>query len=96
MENETVIREEPGEYRIAVRHLPDGSFAVHGETARRITLTVRVEDAWERLPADMRRYSYTAVVRRDGEDMPLAILEDVAPDARIFLDFEKLFQIEFR
>ena len=89
------IRNEPGEYRITARYGDDGSFSVAGESVRPITLTVRVEDVWNRLPKDVRRYSYGVVVRRDGEERPLAVLEDVAPDARIYLDFKKTFDMRF-
>ena len=95
MKSEAVIRNEPGEYRIVARYRNDGGFEVVGESAHPITLTVRVEDAWERMPPDMRRYSYAVTVRRDGCVEPLAVLEDVAPDARIYFDFEKTFEMTF-
>ena len=66
-----------------------------GESVHPITLTVRVEDVWSRLPSELRRYAYAVTVRRDGQDDPLAVLQDVAPDARIFLDFEKTFEMVF-
>ena len=93
--SEAVIREEPGEYRMVAHYREDGSFAVVGESVRPITLTVRVEDVWERLPPEAKRYSYRATVRRDGEDASMTVLDDVAPDARIFLDFEKTFEMSF-
>lgn len=95
MSDEISIRNEPGEYRITARYGDDGSFAVAGESVRPITLTVRVEDVWNRLPQEVRRHSYGVEVRRDGEDRPSAVLEDVAPDARIFLDFRKTFDMRF-
>lgn len=94
MRNETVIREEPGEYRIAAEYCDDGSFSLHGESVRPITLTVRVEDAWERIPPERRRYSYSATVRKDAAATP-TVLDDVAPDARIFIEFSERFDIEF-
>ena len=93
--NEAIIRDEPGEYRVVARYRGDGGFSVSGESVRPIVLTVRVEDAWSRMPEGARRYSYSAAVRRDGEDEPSSLLEDVAPDARIFLDFSRCFTIDF-
>lgn len=95
MEIDFVIRDEPGEYRVIARYSPDGSFQIHGEGTRPLTLTVRVEDAWSRIPDGMRRYSYRAEVWRDGAALPENVLEDVAPDARIFLDFKETFKIQF-
>jgi hypothetical protein len=96
MKSESVIREEPGEYRVAARYSDDGSFLVFGETVKPVTLTVRVEDVWDRIPEGLRRYSYSATVWRDEAEAPLKVLEEVAPDARIFLDFAKSFRMEFR
>ncbi len=95
MVGKALIRDEPGEYRMVAHYGEDGCFRVHGESAHPITLTVRVEDAWDRMPQDARRYSYSAEVRKDGlEDV--VRLEDVAPDARIFIDFERSFDMEFK
>lgn len=96
MNSETVLRDEPGEYQVTVKYSPDGSFLVVGESSRPLTLTVRVEDAWDRLPSDMRRYSYQAKVWRDDSSSPTDVLENVAPDARIFLDFKRNFRVEFK
>ena len=96
MRNDMVIRDEPGEYRIVARYSEDGSFTVLGESIKPITLTVRVEDVWDRMSEQHRKYSYVAEVRRDEADAPSHVLEDVAPDARIFLDFEKTFRIDFK
>ena len=95
MESEAVIRDEPGAYRMTARYGGGGGFTVRGESAQPITLTVRVEDVWDRLPQGERRYSYTVTVRRDGCGTPFAVLEEVAPDARIYLDFEKTFEMDF-
>ena len=95
MGSETVIRDEPGAYRVIARYGGDGRFTVSGESVQPITLTVRVEDAWDRLPPEEQRYSYTVTVRRDGREAPFAVLEDVAPDARIYLDFDKTFEMVF-
>jgi hypothetical protein len=96
MKSELVIREEPGEYRVAALYSEDGTFSVIGETVKPITLTVRVEDVWNRVPEGLRRYSYSATVWRDGAEAPSNMLKDVAPDARIFLDFSRSFRMEFR
>ena len=96
MESEVVIRDEPGEYRMTALYSDDGGFSVRGESAGPVTLTIRVEDAWERIPERLRRFSYEASVRRDGAGAPFHVIEGVAPDARIFLDFEKTFRIDFR
>lgn len=95
MGSDVVIREEPGAYRMTARYGGDGGFMVRGESVQPITLTVRVEDVWERLPQEKRRYSYTVAVRRDACETPFAVLEEVAPDARIYLDFEKTFEMDF-
>ena len=70
MRNDVVIRDEPGEYRIVARYSEDGSFTVLGESIKPITLTVRVEDVWDRMSEQHRKYSYVAEVRRDEEDAP--------------------------
>ena len=95
MKSEFAIRNEPGEYRMVVRCGEDGRFSVVGESVHPITLTVRVEDAWCRIPPEKRRLSYAVAVRRDGCAEPFAQLKDVAPDARIFLDFEETFEMDF-
>lgn len=95
MESELVIRDEPGEYLVTAWCSPDGSFRVRGESVRPLTLTVRVEDVWDRIPIHLRRHSYRAEVRRDDAVQPDSVLEDVAPDARIFLDFKRTFIIRF-
>lgn len=95
MKSEAVIRDEPGEYRVTAEYSPDGSFTVRGESVKPVTLTVRVEDAWDRIPGELRRCSYNAEVWRDDAPSPGNVLEDIAPDARIFLDFRKNFRIEF-
>lgn len=92
---EVQMRDEPGEYRVVAHYGEDGCFRVHGESVHPITLTVRVEDAWDRIPQNARRYSYSAEVRKDGSE-DVVRLEDVAPDARILIDFERSFDMEFR
>ena len=95
MRSEAVIREEPGEYRIVARYGGDGSFTVLGESAHPITLTVRVEDVWERMAPELRRHSYSVTVRKDEGSGQTTVLDGVAPDARIFLDFNHSFEMEF-
>ena len=94
MSREAVIRSEPGSYRLVARYGEDGNFSVLGESVEPITLTLRVEDVWNRLPPSVRRYSYRAEVRKDRQESPV-VLTDVAPDARIFIEFEKTFEATF-
>jgi hypothetical protein len=94
MSREAVIRSEPGAYRLVARYGEDGNFSVLGESVEPITLTLRVEDVWNRLPPSSRRYSYRAEVRKDRQESPV-VLTDVAPDARIFIEFEKTFEASF-
>ncbi len=95
MRSEAVIREEPGEYRIVARYRGDGGFTVLGESAHPITLTVRVEDVWERIAPELRRHSYRVTVCKDEGAGQVTMLDEVAPDARIFLDFAHSFEMEF-
>ena len=95
MRSEVTIRDEPGEYRMVARYGGNGVFTVLGESVHPITLTVRVEDVWNRIPTEDRRMSYSVAARRDGSSEPFARLDNVAPDARIFLDFEKTFEMDF-
>ena len=94
MSREAVIRSEPGAYRLVARYGEAGNFSVRGESVEPITLTLRVEDVWDRLPPSLRRYSYCAEVRKDQQKSPV-VLTDVAPDARIFIEFEKTFEASF-
>ena len=87
MNREAVIRSEPGAYGLVARYGENGDFSVQGESVEPITLTLRVEDVWDRLPPSLRRYSYRAEVRKDQQESPV-VLTDVAPDARIFIEFE--------
>ena len=95
VEDIVTIRSEPGDYRVMARIRDDGGFDVSGEGARPLTLTVRVEDVWERVPLASRREAYEVAVWRDGGTSPFAVLRDVAPDARIFISFEKTFRMAF-
>ena len=94
MSREAVIRCEPGAYRLVARYGENGDFSVQGESVEPITLTLRVEDVWSRLSPASRRYSYRAEVRKDRQESPV-VLTDVAPDARIFIEFEKTFEASF-
>ena len=94
MNRDVVVRCEPGTYSIVARYGDDGCFDVHGESTEPITLTLRVEDVWSRLPPSLRRYLYRAEVRKDRQVTPV-VLADVAPDARIFIEFEKTFDVSF-
>ena len=94
MSREVVIRSEPGAYRLVARYGEDGAFSVRGESVEPLTLTLRVEDVWNRLPPAVRRYSYRAAVRKDRQESSV-VLTDVAPDARIFIEFEKTFEASF-
>lgn len=96
MKSESVIREEPGEYRVTARYSEDYAFSVIGETVKPITLTIRVEDVWNRVPEGLRRYSYSVAIWRDDAEEPTNNLQEVAPDARIFLDFSRSFRMEFK
>ena len=97
-----VLRGEPGEFILFSRRL-GGSFTIAALACESTTLTVRVEDVWERLPAAERAFEYTATTLRDptpadsGTD---AVQESfpVAPDARIFIDIAAHggFTIAFR
>lgn len=79
-----IIRTEPGLYRITAAY--DGTaFDVVAETASPVTLTLRVEDVWNRMPARDRRHDYRVdVLPEDGQEKRM--LEHVAPDARIQFD----------
>jgi len=94
MSPEVVIRCEPGAYSLVARYGDKGDFTVRGASAEPITLTLRVEDVWSRLPVAARRYRYRAEVRADGAETPV-VLPDVAPDARIFLEFKRTFEASF-
>ena len=83
-----VMRGEPDDCLVFARRSrgdrPTGAaWQVGGFTVEATTLTVRFEDVWELTPPDLRVTSYTVNVLRDGED---AVLSDIAPDARIFID----------
>ena len=94
--SDCIIRNEPGEYTVAARYGEDGAFEVFGESVRPLVLTVRVEDVWERLSPELRRHEYSVEIEREvGGVVKSERLSAVAPDARIFLDFDRTFTMRF-
>jgi hypothetical protein len=94
--SECIIRSEPGEYKVTAHFGKDGTFEVLGESVRPLVLTVRVEDVWERLPQEIRRREYSVEIDRTVDGLPKREhLSGVAPDARIFLDFDRSFTMRF-
>ncbi len=76
------LRGEPDDFLVFARRFGRtwrvGAFAVEATT-----LTLRFEDVWNLTPKDLRAFSYSVDVQKDGEPATLA---DIAPDARIFID----------
>lgn len=94
--SECIIRSEPGEYKVTAYFGEDGTFEVFGESIRPLVLTVRVEDVWDRLPLQIRRREYSVEIERTVNGAPKREhLSGVAPDARIFLDFDRTFTMRF-
>jgi hypothetical protein len=97
-----MLRGEPGEFAVAARR--QGSvWQVAGVTAAPQTLTVRFEELWLRMPAELRARAYTVEILRDpikGEagDRVEETFADQAPDVRVALDLAKNggFLITFR
>ena len=97
-----MMRGEPGEFAVAARR--QGSvWQVAGVTAASRTLTVRFEELWQRMPAELRAFAYTVDILRDpiqGEAGELVeeSFSDQAPDVRVALDLAKSggFLIAFR
>ena len=88
-----VIRGEPGEFAVAARRQGD-LWRVAGVTAEAQTLTVRFEDLWLRMPAELRALRYTVAILRDplkgeAEDRVEETFPDQAPDVRVALDLAK-------
>ncbi len=77
-----VMRGEPDDFLVFARRA-GATWQVGGFTVDATTLTVRFEDVWDLTPPELRATSYAVNVLRDGED---AVLTDIAPDARIFID----------
>ncbi len=90
-----VLRGEPGDFLVCARRAGP-VWTVGAFTAAPTTLTVRVEDLWERLPDDARAFDYRVDVVRDphvkdaAADQAAGVVREtlagVAPDARICLD----------
>ena len=76
------MRGEPDDFLVFARR-SGAAWQVGGFTVDATTLTVRFEDVWDLSPPELRTTSYGVTVLRDGED---AVLTDIAPDARIFID----------
>ena len=77
-----VMRGEPDDFLVFARR-SGAAWQVGGFTVDATTLTVRFEDVWDLTPPALRATSYGVTVLRDGGD---AVLTDIAPDARIFID----------
>ncbi len=97
-----MLRGEPCDFAVAAQR-QGGVWQVAGVTAGARTLTVRFEDLWLRLPAELRAQTYTVEILRDpikGEagDRVEEAFADQAPDVRVALDLAKNggFLITFR
>ena len=97
-----MMRGEPGEFAVAARR-QGGMWQVAGVTAAARMLTVRFEDLWLRMPAELRALSYTVEILRDPiKDEPGDRVEEAfakqAPDVRVAMDLAKSggFLITFR
>ena len=77
-----VMRGEPDDFLMFARRI-GATWQEGGFTVEATTLTVRFEDVWDLTPPALRATSYGVTVLRDGGD---AVLTDIAPDARIFID----------
>lgn len=66
--------------------IKDFSFSIAALSSGKTTLTVRVEDVWEKIRPECRKYSYLCKVKSstlcNSEESEFT----VAPDARIFID----------
>jgi len=88
-----MLRGEPGEFAVAARRT--GSvWQVGGVTADAQTLTVRFEDLWLRMPAELRTLRYAVEILRDPTktetgDRVEEAFADQAPDVRVALDLSK-------
>lgn len=77
-----VFRGEPDDFLVFARRF-GAIWRVGAFTVEATTLTLRFEDVWDRTPHELRATSYKVDVLQDSD--PVA-LQDVAPDARIFID----------
>ena len=96
-----VIRGAPGEFAVTARRI-GSDWIVCGITSASRTLTVRFEDLWLRMPAELRVLKWSLKLLRDSvNNEPGEVVEesffDQAPDLRIALDLKLNggFQIEF-
>lgn len=79
------LRGEYGDF-IMFAVFSDTSFSIAALSRKSTTLTVRVEDVWEKLPPEKRAYSYICNVNSSTVPTDCETTFSVAPDARIFLD----------
>lgn len=92
-----VIRGEPGEFLVCARRYHD-VWKVGAFTVEPMTLTVRFEDLWAKLPPPGRYRDYLVEVERDpnakdtqeqqGNHIVRETLSGIAPDVRICLDLD--------
>ena len=81
-----VMRGEPDDFLVFARRA-GAAWQVGGFSVEATTLTVRFEDVWDLTPPELRATSYSVTVLKDGAcAISPAILPDIAPDARIFID----------
>ena len=80
----TPLRGELGEFLVFAVY-NDDTFKICVVSRKSMTLTIRTEDAWEKLPKEKRFYSYSSKISHDNT-LNQTVLHDIAPDARIFLD----------
>lgn len=88
-----VIRGLPAEFAVAARRI-GSRWLVCGITAAGRTLTVRFEDLWMRLPAELRAVHWDLTLIRDAVNQePGATVREsftaLAPDIRVALDLKK-------
>ncbi len=88
-----MIRGEPGVFAVAARR-QGGVWQAGGVTAEAQTLTVRFEDLWLRMPAEVRALRYTVEILRDptkdeSGDRVEESFADQAFDVRVALDLAK-------
>jgi hypothetical protein len=88
-----MLRGEPGEFAIAARR-QGNVWQVAGVTAASLTLTMRFEELWLRMPAELRALTYTVGILRDplkneAGDCIEESFPKQAPDVRVALDLAK-------
>ena len=85
-----MIRGEPGVFAVVAQRRGT-TWRICGVTGESRTLTVRFEDVWLRMPAELRSLSYTVEIFRDpnAKEQGTSVEESFpgqAPDVRIALD----------